>query len=218
MKLFWVTTSDGYEDWFVIADSKKEAEEFHELAEGLSDGCAKANYICEITQKVINKYKLKKASWPSHELLRDLGGNVISESNPRKVNFNGRVYSEGTFTEEMFFDDFGQMSGVYIVGIQNTDRFKIGRTVNLKRRIKQFKTGNPENINIVYFVETRHFQSLEIHLHKIFSKERIGGEWFSLDEQKLEELEANLIFLQANAPNEFRFYNVKATSIQGRVY
>jgi len=217
MKLFWATTPDGYENWFVIAETKKGASEFHELAEGFNLGYAKAHFICEIPEKLIKKYKLKEAGWPAHELIKDLGGKLITESNPRKVNFNGRIFIEGTFSEGIFLD-YGNLNGVYILKIQNSNKYKFGKTSILKNRINQFKTGNPDNIKIVYFIETPHYHSLEKHLKKIFKGLRTGGEWFSFNNEELEELEANLEFLQSQAPNDFKIYNIKAVSIKGRVY
>jgi hypothetical protein len=218
MKLYWATTQDGYENWFVFAESCEGAADFHESAEGFNPGDASAQYICDISEDLIRKYKLIDAGWPNHELLKDLGGKIITESNPRKVNINGRIYIEGTFSEGIFFDSEDELTGVYVIKIQNTDKYKIGKTTNLKKRIKQFATGNPENIKIVYFVETKHYQSLEKHLHELFKNERIGGEWFLFDKEKLEDVEANLALLQVSEPEYFKIYNVKKISIQGRVY
>jgi hypothetical protein len=40
--LYWCTTSDGDEDWFVVANSGREARRFHENAEGYERGDARA--------------------------------------------------------------------------------------------------------------------------------------------------------------------------------
>lgn len=218
MKLFWATTKEGYEDWFVIANSKEVAEEYHEDSEGFNTGDAKAKFVCNISEDLIQKYKLYGPDWPTIELLSDLGGLIISESNPRKVNFNGKMYVEGNFSEGMFFDDVGNVAGVYIIRIQNSQKYKIGKTINLRKRIKQFSTGNPENLKLDYFIETKHYQSLERHLHNIFKNDRIGGEWFLFDDKKLEELVSNLALLQSKGSEYFKIYNIKDVSIRGRVY
>lgn len=217
-KLYWVTTTCHYEDWFAIAKSLKQAKSFHEDAEGFNPGDANAKFIYSIPDEFVKKYKIKKPNWPSHELLIDLGGKVITEDNPRKVNFNGIVYKEGTCTEAIFFDDLGKQSGVYIIRIQNTNKYKIGLTKNLRRRIKQFSTGNPENLKIDYFIATKRYKQLEIELHKTFEQYRIGGEWFLFDEKGLLEVNIELAKLMKNQADEYDFYNLKAVSIQARVY
>lgn len=218
MKLYWAKTRNGYENWFVVAKNKKEAEEYHELAEGFGSGDATAKLICDISNNLIKKYKLEEANWPSHELIRELGGIIITESCPRRVNFNGKIYKEGTFTEEMFFDHITRTAGVYIINIQGTDKYKIGKTTNLKKRLKEFSTGNPENLKVVFFIEATDYASLEKHLHKTFKMERIGGEWFSLNDEKLAELKYHLAYLNTNAPDDFHVCDIKTVAIQGNTY
>ena len=166
---------------------------------------------------LVKKYDLKDSNWPSHELIEELGGKIFSTSNPRKVNFSGKIYTEGNCVDAVFFREFGKKAGVYVIKVQNTIKYKIGITKNLKRRLKEFSTGNPENIKIVYFIETIHYQSLEKHLHEIFKEYRTSGEWFSLDDDTMEIVEANLALLNMRAPSEFKVYNLKDVSIQTRV-
>ena len=104
MNLYWLSTPDNYENWFAFAKSQKKAEIFHELAEGFDENYAKANLVCEIPKELIVKYGLQKlkSDWPTHEMIIELGGKIISEDNPRIVNFFGKVYIEGTCTEGIF--------------------------------------------------------------------------------------------------------------------
>jgi len=46
MFLFWCTTDDGDEDWFIVASSDKVAAEAHEAEEGYDPGDASADYVC----------------------------------------------------------------------------------------------------------------------------------------------------------------------------
>lgn len=218
MKLFWVSMPGGYENWFVVVNSESEAVSFFEIEEGLNDGDATAKFICYISDAIKCEFKLKKADWPTHELLEALGLKITSECNPRKVYFNGKIYIEGTFSERMFFDDIRTATGVYFIKIQNTNKFKIGKTVNIINRIKQLSTANPENIKLVYFIKTDHYKSLEQHFHNLFKEDRIAGEWFVFDDAKLTEVEENIALLQYKASSLFRVYNIKAVSILGRVY
>jgi hypothetical protein len=48
MNLYWVTTEDHAEDWFIVAHNGKEAATFHEDAEGYDLGDATAEMILEI--------------------------------------------------------------------------------------------------------------------------------------------------------------------------
>jgi len=218
MKLFWVTTPCKYEDWFVVAKTNKQAERFHEYAEGFEPGYASSKLVLDIPKALIHKYKIKGSDWPSHELLNDLGGKIITTNKPRKVNFNGVVYGEGICVDGVLFDNTLDTSGVYLIRIQNTDKYKIGFTKNLKKRIQQLSTGNPENLKIEFFVATTNYKFLEKKLQEKSKEYRIGGEWFQFDECGLDKLIHELFELSAEAPEEYKFYNLAAVSIQARVY
>ena len=45
MKLFWITTDDHDEDWFVVASSSTEASQYFENYEGYNPGDAEAEEI-----------------------------------------------------------------------------------------------------------------------------------------------------------------------------
>jgi len=90
MKLFWVTTKDHDEDWFVVAESAAEASEFHEDEEGYEPGDATAEEVL-----IIPDGYPAETGWPSGELLVALGGTFISGEGARIVEINGRKYCEG---------------------------------------------------------------------------------------------------------------------------
>ena len=64
---------------------------------------------------------------------------------------------------------------------------------------------------------TKEYKSLEKHLHEKYKNHRIKGEWFNFNESDLIDLELTLDYLQ-NSIDEFKLYNIKDASIQGRVY
>lgn len=219
MNLYWASDYDGFEDWFIVANSEEEASQVHEDFEGFAESSAIAEFVCSISDELIIKYELTEPKWPSHELIEELGGKFVHERSPRRVNFNGKIYSEGEVAESIFLDSIiNEDEGVYVINIQNTDRYKIGKTIDLKRRLKQFSTGNPENIKIVYFVATKHYHSLEKHLHSMFFEYTIGGEWFKFDANSLEDLKLNLWYLEHKSSNNFRFYDVKSISTQAGTF
>lgn len=219
MELYWVTTPCGYEDWFVLARSKKHAERFHEDGEGFDRNYAESMFVCDIPSELIKKHKIKTTTedWPSHELLKDLGCKMHSENNPRIVNYKGKIFYEGTFSEAILFNVLVESEGVYVIQIQNTDNYKIGRTKNIRRRIKEFSTGNPYNIKLLYFIRTKHYTSLEKHLHLSFKENRATREWFTFNDLEFKQLEALLGYIQINGTGQFEVFNIKSVSTYGRV-
>jgi hypothetical protein len=73
MKLYWVTTEDHDEDWFVVAPSPTEASQYYENYEGYDPGDAKAEEILDIPENVP-----AETGWPSEELLLEVGAKFVS--------------------------------------------------------------------------------------------------------------------------------------------
>ena len=90
MILYWVTTEDHYEDWFVLAPSPVEATQYFENYEGYNPGDAEAEEILGISDDL----QVEKG-WPSRELLETLGFKYLSDDNTRVIEFYGRKFVEG---------------------------------------------------------------------------------------------------------------------------
>lgn len=58
---------------------------------------------------------------------------------------------------------------------------KVGITVNIKSRIKNLQTGNPNTLFVLGHISTLDYKQLERELHRKFAPSHISGEWFSLD-------------------------------------
>ncbi len=90
MKLYWVTTVDHDEDWFIVASSSAEAAALHETLEGYDPGDANAEEILKIPEKVH-----VEAGWPSDETLQAVGARFIVREQSRVVEIEGRKFCEG---------------------------------------------------------------------------------------------------------------------------
>ena len=90
MKLYWVTTEDHDEDWFVVESSSKKASRFHEKMEGYNPGDATAKKVLSIPQNL-----LAEPGWPSDELLLALGARFIQNDQTRVVENGGKTLFEG---------------------------------------------------------------------------------------------------------------------------
>jgi hypothetical protein len=219
MKLYWVTTKDCLEDWFVVAKTKQAASRYHELAEGFNSGDANAEFICNVDEELCNfdNSNKKGSFWPSLTLLKTIGGKIISAKNPRAVNIKGKVFIEGGSVETIVLNDALKSCGLYVIKIQGTRKHKIGITKNIRKRLKEFATGNPYNLKLLFFISTNHFKSLEKFLHNEYKEYRLKGEWFSFDSKVIKKLEGHLQFLCSQSA-DFKFHDIKSILILGRVY
>ena len=94
--LYWVTTDDHDEDWFVVAQDEFQAMDFFETFEGYDVGDAWAEEILQIPDHIPCK-----KGWPDHDLLVSLGGKFLSKDDIRVIEINGRTFCEGTLEGEI---------------------------------------------------------------------------------------------------------------------
>ena len=90
MKLYWVTTEDHHEDWFIVASSLEEASMCHENMEGYNQGEAQAEEILDIPDGVY-----AESGWPTEELLLEVGAKFLLNEQSRVVEIEGRQFCEG---------------------------------------------------------------------------------------------------------------------------
>jgi len=67
---------------------------------------------------------------------------------------------------------------LYIINEGNTNKYKIGKTNNIKKRISQLQCGNSNDLYIFLLCKTKDDNYYEIQLHEIFKEYSIRGEWF----------------------------------------
>ena len=96
MKLYWVTTEDHDEDWFIVATCAEEAAKLHEDMEGYDPGDATAEAIVEIPESVP-----AEIGWPPDEVLLAVGAKFLGDSQSRVIEIDGRKFCEGLMEETL---------------------------------------------------------------------------------------------------------------------
>jgi len=70
---------------------------------------------------------------------------------------------------------------IYFVGSMEHGWCKIGKTVNLRRRVATMQTGCPFTIDVLHYIKTDDTLKAERVQHRKFNKHRIRGEWFNIE-------------------------------------
>ena len=79
---------------------------------------------------------------------------------------------------------------IYLIQNKETGHFKIGRTKNINKRIKQLQTGSSGELVLVDKFEI--YSKLESYLHNIYSAYNISGEWFDLSYSDVSKLQTDM--------------------------
>jgi len=90
MNLYWLTTSDHDEDWFVVANGPEKAAVFFEEVEGYEYGDANAELIMAIPNGVE-----VDTGWPTDAVLKSCGAEIVLDGLARVVRIGDRTFSEG---------------------------------------------------------------------------------------------------------------------------
>ncbi|HUN85973.1 MAG TPA: hypothetical protein VMU48_16460 [Terracidiphilus sp.] len=95
LHLYWVTTPDRDEDWFIVAKTRRSAERFHDGYEGYNPGDATAELVLRDIDIKTSEHEIA----PFHAQADHLAalGAMTSEVTPgqRAVLLAGRLFVEG---------------------------------------------------------------------------------------------------------------------------
>ena len=82
---------------------------------------------------------------------------------------------------------------IYLIHAVDTNLYKIGRTDNMKRRWGQLNsTQGPHRLKLIMWEKVRDSHFSERELHRAYSKWRRNGEWFYLDNKRLQQVKKSI--------------------------
>ncbi len=184
--IYWISTPDKDEDWFVVAVNQYIAESFFAGQEGYPMDYISSKEIC-LADYEDEKDKKKEAYFPTHKMLVKNGFEIISAAEPRILWRAGEKYCEGNIIQSIVIDKVRQKNGVYIISVRDSDLYKIGITKDLEQRLSQLQTSNPYEFYLMGFFVTEKCRELESLLHKKFRLSKYKREWFKLTPESVRE-------------------------------
>ena len=82
---------------------------------------------------------------------------------------------------------------VYVFKLKGYDYYKIGITINVKKRLKDIDRINPFGVEYIKSYETLYDKGVEGNLHNHFKDKWIKGEWFELTEDDVNSIDELVI-------------------------
>jgi len=80
---------------------------------------------------------------------------------------------------------------IYLVKEKNDGHIKIGRTVDIKSRLRTFSVKLPFKVDLIHSFKSSDYISAEKLLHRHFQSKRVDGEWFLLTELDIEKIKCD---------------------------
>ena len=109
--------------------------------------------------------------------------------------------------------DITKSGYVYVLQMEGHPYYKIGRTVNITRRLGEISPQMPSRAVVVMAHRVVDAWRTESMLHGNYKQKRLNGEWFRLEENDLREIKAGLMSDQGN-----RLYDKLLALIVSDVY
>ena len=109
----------------------------------------------------------------------------------RLTEIGGHVFAalETVLSKSDFEKKDIDIKWVYIIKNKSTGLYKIGKSTNLKQRIKTISMHSGVEIDIICaaYVETFNtdYSEVENLLHRFFKPKRVVGEWFTLSKEDI---------------------------------
>ena len=128
--LYWCTTPDGDEDWFVVASTAALARRFFADYEGYSRGGAHAARVMRLPDELQQEHGWKDgpqgrlwkdSGWPSDALLVSCGGEVAPQPRDHLRKIMGVVSKDVRFGDRVF------RSGDHVENLDRTRGIKTAR-------------------------------------------------------------------------------------------
>lgn len=91
---------------------------------------------------------------------------------------------------------------IYIVNLESTSLYKIGKAKDVKKRMKQLQTGASFSLVLIAEFQTGQEESkLEKAIHRRFSHYKTKGEWFDFDNISISEITSQILHIQEIVKN-----------------
>lgn len=82
-----------------------------------------------------------------------------------------------------------QKKKLYLIENPENETYKIGKSKNPNKRLKQLQTANGIKLNLIHCFESEFVDTIERYLHKRFLSCKIEGEWFKLNKEQVTNFE-----------------------------
>jgi len=132
----------------------------------------------------IRMYSRDRSDFPGHNTLTNHFGNKagLIAALARWVGQNNEFADLIDILPEANVEGVSQVvpKEGFVYLLKSGDHYKIGRSEELERRVKQVSVALPEEVTLEHAIRTDDPAGIEAYWHRRFAERRANGEWFRL--------------------------------------
>lgn len=126
-------------------------------------------------------------SLENRELIRQVAVEGITFKN-RKLAYNLFCQLYPDQLDQISLGESKEIGYVYFLQEKKYGSVKIGRSLNIDKRLSLFVTDLPYPVVLLGYICSLNFEKIELGLHRHFRFKRLGGEWFDLSAEEISNL------------------------------
>jgi len=77
---------------------------------------------------------------------------------------------------------------VYLIHMETTNNYKIGKSVDVAKRLCSLQVGSPYKLNVVTKILAHNPIATESFIHQLFGNYKLSGEWFNISSVEIKDL------------------------------
>lgn len=186
--VIWARWSDAIAEAGFQPNAKQGRADRDQLLEALVSVC---NHFCSMpTVAEYELYRSRNQSLPAYKTLQSNFGkkdNIIWElrqwllkSDPGSDLLDKLPCGAEKLVLQERVSNASDPKEGYVYLLKSGKHYKIGRSDELEKRIKQISVALPESVSLEHAIKTDDPPGIEAYWHRRFASSRANGEWFSL--------------------------------------
>lgn len=180
--VYWRTWSDALREAGFEPNKKNEKLPSDEVLKKYAEA---ARYFGRIPAEVdIRMYSRERNDFPGHNTFTNHFGNKagLIAALARWVRQNDEFSDLIDILPEPNVEEDSQIRPKegFVYLLKSGEHYKIGRSEELERRVKQVSIALPEEVTLEHAIRTDDTAGIEAYWHRRFADRRANGEWFRL--------------------------------------
>jgi len=132
----------------------------------------------------LRMYARDHADFPAHSTYANHFGNKDTLLRTLRDWLEGKHEYSDVFELIPDIESSGEPDGNFREGfvylLQSGAHYKIGRSEQIERRVKEISISMPEQVDLIHTIRTDDPSGIETYWHRRFADKRANGEWFNL--------------------------------------